>query len=915
MYRQSYSRNEEAQNSKLEMANLMIPPSNNDPFSRDALEFQGVVGLLLGFLSGPISRPLVETLEPGTDLGVIRLDLARVGEARDTLREGERPGLAWLKDPRPVLEKLGIEGMICTAFEILALVDVARAARDIRSLFAKTPYTQLDRLAGGVADFRGLVAQLGGKILPDGSVDSSASPELARIRRQIERLRQETEAALERLLRRLGHDQVLQDAVVTIRNDRFVLPVRAEEKRRVDGIVHGASSSGATVFIEPMETVPLNNELVEMQDREFAEIQRILAEFTEKLRAHRDDLERATEILSELDLAFAKAEFARQYDCCLPEIIGPTEKKTFPTEITEGTENKDNTEDEEHVQSGKKQSSSCSVSSVAFAVKSAVAQRTGPGLRELMLADARHPLLQKTLRAQNQQPVPLTLTLREPKTLLLISGPNTGGKTVALKTAGLAVLMAQAGLPVAASYARLPLFQRVLADIGDQQSIEANLSTFSAHVQNIQAMARVADGNSLVLIDEIGSSTDPTEGAALAVAVLDHFRARGTMSIVTTHHSRLKAYAAETPEALNAAMEFDEATLQPTYRLLLGLPGKSSGLDIAQRLGLEPSIVAKARSLIDPAEAEAAALVASLHEQKAALEREAARLRDREREVERQATEREQTFERERRAKLRDLDRRLEDTLKRNQEKWEGTVAEIRAEIQRLGQSVKSARGLDRQAARLVSATREAWNAEVLETMAQSAPAQDAVLAPPAVGDQVRVANVATPGTVTALVGDEGVEVQVGVLRMRLNNSEVRVLTRAAPAHQARHGASEAGITRSAGPSLPAASVDVSQGANAGAVGRGSLRSNFNLDAEVEAPAEINVIGTTAEEAREQVDKFLDDAFLAGRSTLRVIHGHGKGILRRTLHEMFASHPHVERFSPAPSNEGGTGATIVELKR
>jgi len=908
----------------------MTPPSNPDPFSRDALEFAGVIELVRGFLSGPISQPLLEVLEPGTNLDLIRHDLALAGEARDALREGERPSLAWLKDPRPIQQKLGVEGTVCTAFEILALVDLARAARDLRGLFVKTSYRNLDTLAGGLPDFRDLVAQLAGKILPDGSVDSSASSELGRIRRQIERLRQETEAALEKLLRRLGHDQVLQDTVITIRNDRLVLPVRSEEKRRVDGIVHGASSSGATLFIEPMETVPLNNELVEMQDREFAEIQRILAEFTEKLRARRDDLETATEILSEIDLAFAKGEFARQYDCCLPEVVDSGEEKRFTTEDAESTKKTQKTEERENSENGPSRSSlsrgglvqreteqmplapstpsvSSSVSSVPSVVKSS---SSGPGLRELMLAEVRHPLLQKALRTQNRQPVPLTITLREPKTLLLISGPNTGGKTVALKTAGLAVLMAQAGLPVAAGYARLPLFERVLADIGDQQSIEANLSTFSAHVLNIEAMARVADRDSLVLIDEIGSSTDPTEGAALAMAVLEHFRERGTTCIVTTHHSRLKAYAAETPETLNAAMEFDEATLQPTYRLLIGLPGKSSGLDIAQRLGLEPSIVSRARSFIDPAEAQAAALVASLHQQKDELVHETARLHDRERDLERQAAEREQKFERERRAKLQDLDRRLEQTLKANQEKWEKTIAEIRAEIQRLGQSVKSARGLERQASRQASATREAWNAEVLESMGQPAAIEEAVTdAPAAVGDRVRVANVITPGLVTALMGNDTVEVQVGALRMRLNHSDVRVLTRATPPKPAKPKISASDSLGSVGPASSTASEEAS---STSAVR--SLRSNFDMEMQVEAPAEINVIGTTAEEARERVDKFLDDAFLAGRSSLRVIHGHGKGILRRSLHEMFASHPHVGRFYPAPPNEGGTGATIVELK-
>ena len=888
-----------------------------DPFSRNALEFPGVVELLRGFLSGPISRPLVDALEPVPPSGIaaIRRDLARVGEARDALREGERPSLAWLQDARPIFQKLGIEGVVCTAFEILALVDVARAARDLRGLFAKTRYTRLDLLAGGMADFRDLVAQLAGKILPDGSVDSSASSELARIRRQMERLREEIEATLEKLLRRLSHDQVLQDAVITIRSDRFVLPVRAEEKHRVDGIVHGASSSGATLFIEPMATVPLNNELVEMQDREFAEIQRILAEFTEKLRARRGDLEAATEILSELDLAFAKAEFARQYDCCLPEFIEPVsgsaqQEETFATEGTARP-----------VAANKRQAE-LPIADCRLLTEELDGLPSGPignrqskignssrGLRELILADVRHPLLEKALRSQGRRPVPITITLREPKTLLLISGPNTGGKTVALKTTGLAVLMAQAGMPVAASYARLPLFDRVLADIGDQQSIEANLSTFSAHVINIEAMAQAADRASLVLIDEIGSSTDPTEGAALAVAVLEYFRERGTMSIVTTHHSRLKAYAAETPAALNAAMEFDEATLQPTYRLLIGLPGKSSGLDIAQRLGLEPSIVARARALIDPAEAEAAALVASLHEQKAELEREARRLRERQTEVEQHGREAEQKFERERRAQLRDLDRRLEETLRRSEDKWEKTIADVRAEIQRLGQNVKAGRGLERKATRLAGETREEWNAEVLEALGQPAAAEEAGTdAPPAVGDRVRVPNVGTPGVVTALVGNDRLEVEVGRVRMNLDNREVRVLARARP------GSAAVPATLRSRPAKSSAESGRVEVPAASGAARASPRSSFHMEDRGEAPEEINVIGTTAEEAQDQVDKFLDQAYMAGRSRLRIIHGHGKGILKRSLHEMFASHPHVEKFYPAPPNEGGAGATIVELK-
>jgi len=538
-----------------------------DPFSRDVLEFPAVIDLLHSYLSGPISEPLLERVSPHTRLEQIRRDLELARETREYLRESARPSLAALCQPSALLEKLRVKGLSLAALEILALVEVARAGLDMYRLLAhgaapraaeggrtafgptsasSTP--RLSELARALPDFRSLVTELGGKINPDGTVDSSASAELGRVRRSIARAKLEIRSSLERMLRRFSQDSVLQDAVVTIRNDRFVIPVRVEEKRRVQGVVHGTSSSGATVYIEPLETLALNNELVELQDREFAEVQRILGEFTRKLQERREDLGGAAEILSEIDWAFAKGEFSRQYDCCTPEIRPE---------------------------------------------------------RALRLHEVRHPLLEKSLRGLNRRPIPLSLALDAPKTLMIISGPNAGGKTVALKALGIVVLMAQAGIPVPAGEVKLPLFGRVLADIGDQQSIAANLSTFSAHVTNIESMAEVVEQNDLVLLDEIGASTEPNEGAALAVAILEHFRQRGAMTVVTTHHSRLKAYAAETAEAVNAAMEFDEATLEPTYRLLVGLPGKSSAFDIAARLGLEPSIVEKARSLLHPADAEA----------------------------------------------------------------------------------------------------------------------------------------------------------------------------------------------------------------------------------------------------------------------------------------------------------------------
>jgi DNA mismatch repair protein MutS2 len=673
----------------------------------------------------------------------------------------------------------------------------------------------LSELARAIPDFRTLVTELGGKINPDGTVDSSASTELGRVRRAIERAKLEIQSSLERMLRRYSQGQVLQDAVVTIRNDRFVIPVRVEEKRRVQGVVHGASSSGATVYIEPLETLALNNDLVELQDREFVEVQRLLGEFTRKLQDRREDLRRAADILGEIDWAFAKGEFSRQFDCCIPEI--------HPD-------------------------------------------------RAICLNGYRHPLLQVALRTFADL-VPLSLEIKSPKKIMIISGPNTGGKTVALKALGIAALMAQAGIPVPASEVKLPLFGRVLADIGDQQSIEANLSTFSAHVTNIEAMAQVVGPDDLVLLDEIGASTEPNEGAALAVAILEHFRQRGAMTMVTTHHSRLKAYAAETAEAVNAAMEFDEATLEPTYRLLVGLPGKSSALDIAARLGLEPGIVEKARSLLHPADAEAAALVAGLHQQRTEMERKLEELEVQKQEQEKRRERLELEFQKERRNKLRELDSRLDETLRQYAKTWEQSLEELRKQAA----PAKVVSKGERKATSLVREAREEWNTQVLEALGEPATTsqEPLVVRLMAVGDRVQVANVSTPGTIMALLPDGQVEVSVGLLKMRVSKGEVKAL-------------------------MPG-----------GATGRVATVSTPHGE---DVAEEFNVIGNTAEEARERVDKFLDQAFLGGRSRVRIIHGHGKGILRKTLHEMFAHHPQVEKFYLAPPPEGGSGATIVELR-
>jgi len=794
-----------------------------DRFSCRVLEFDAVKELLREFLSGPISHSLAAALSPGDELDSIRVALERVREARDYLREGNRPSLGGLEDPHPILDRLRVEGVSCTTREILSVVAVMRKGQELRKNFAGDSFPHLAGLADRLSDFRSLLSALDGKIHPDGSIDSSASPELGRLRRSIERLRNEIQTTLERLMQRLSRDKVLQDAVVTLRHERLVVPIRAEEKRHVPGVIHGASSSGATVFLEPMETVPLNNELVELEDREYAETQRILGEYTEKLRQRLADLLATASVLAELDVIFAKAAFAAAYDCCIPQLGG------------------------------------------------------GQGI---VLTDVRHPLLEHSLRRADRKSVPLRIRLQEPKSMMVISGPNAGGKTVALKTVGIAVLMAQAGIPVAATDAQLPLFHRVLADIGDQQSIQANLSTFSAHITSIRNMVEVVGPGDMVLLDELGSSTEPGEGAALAIAILERFRQSRALSFVTSHHGRLKAYGSEIAEAENAAMEFDEETLEPTYRLLVGLPGKSSAVDIAARLGLQEDILTKARELIGSEEAEASALLAALHEQRSLLESQLANIQAEENKLLARAAELEISAEQERRARLKELDARLEETLRAMEKRWDKVLADLRARVEK----PRLPRGVERKPLALKQEAREEWNAQVLNVMSETRPEQQiSPDTPVAVGDQVRVPNLSAVGTVIEIM-DDHLQVQAGNLRLRIARDEARIVARKAP---------------------PPDSI-------APPAGRLGMKVE---NASAEAPDEIDVIGKTAEEALDRVDEFLDRAYTAGRTRLRVIHGFGKGILRKNLHEMFAAHPHVEKFYMATSGEGGGGATIVELRK
>jgi DNA mismatch repair protein MutS2 len=667
--------------------------------------------------------------------------------------------------------------------------------------------------------------------MPNGEISDDASPQLKRIRAGITQAREKIQRSLEGILRARG--EPAGEDYITLRNDRFVIPVRASERRAVPGVVHGASGTGQTVFVEPLEAIDLNNRLVQLGEDETAEIARILEDLTERVRADRAPLEAAAAAIAHLDSIFARARFAREFDCVVP----------------------------------------------GFAADNS-----------LRIEGARNPVLEATLRPQGRKAVPLGLALGGGETVMVISGPNTGGKTVALKTVGLAALSAQAGIPVAAERAEMPVFDRVLADIGDEQSIAADLSTFSAHMLNLKSMLEVATERSLILVDEMGTGTAPDEGAALAVALLDEFRARHALTLATTHHDRLKAYASTTPGIVNAAMEFDEANLRPTYRLLVGVPGTSSGIEIARRLGLPSRVVEHAKASLSPESREARDLIAYLH-----------RSRDEMEEVKRQAREELAQLEADRRALQTDWVERQKKRIAELEKSFRETQKRLEVEVTRLTEDIKDRTlraQLEKQAGRrlgkIESEARAEADAAVVETLAASqadlgvaVAASEKPVAPEqlSAGQRILVKGFKQPVVFRRHDGRTA-EVEAGPLRMKVALADIVGIE--SESTQAKGGAVAAarprGITVHAQPS------------------------------DEPAAEEINVIGCTVEEATRRVDKFIDDAALAGKASVRIIHGHGTGALRRGLAEFLSVHPLVERIHAEAEDRGGTAITVAELK-
>ncbi len=788
-----------------------------------ALEFDRIVDAVRGFAQTPMGDERLGGLTPSVERRQVADLLAGTSEAARFLAQHGRLPLRAHPELPEILGALTVEGRALEALRLVALASfldsVDETCASIRRDSAAFP--RMAATALRAFSFRTEAARTRACIDPAGDVLDDASPALRGIRDRLRRQKTKLRGTLESYLRGRDTSKYLQDQVVTERNGRYVIVVKAEHRGDVPGLVHGASTSGASVYLEPLSTVEINNDIVALQEQEAEEVLRILLELTDAFRARATELDDTVEAAAALDVLQARARYSESIDGIEPVL-------------------------------------------------------SSDGAVELQAA--RHPLLKKA--------VPVTIKIVPPATVLLVTGPNTGGKTVALKTLGLLALMAQSGLRIpAADGSRLPVFKTVFADIGDEQSIEASLSTFSAHITNLASMDRDLVVPGLVLLDEVGSGTDPIEGGALGVAVIDHFRRRGATVMATSHYDALKSYASTTDGVASAAFGFAPSTFAPTYELIYGSPGRSLALEIASRLGLAASIVTAARNNLSTREAQLAEHLAKIDHDMRALEHDR-QLARREREslaAERsRLTQREQALKEREEASRKKLAENLETQAREAKKQIEGVIAKLKQKTQALADEAASRRintgasGAARVEARdAVDAVVQGILEPAGATSAQ--PAAPAVNVPVSVGARVVVSGLGLEGVVTAL-HDTTAEVDVRGKRMRANVRDLRVTGAAA---------------------APAAS---------------KVSVHTDLAPRESAPSELNVIGCTVDEALTRVERFLDESLLTDQRVLRFVHGHGTGQLKRAIAVFLREHPLVVNISQAPPNQGGGGVTVAELK-
>lgn len=805
-----------------------------------ALEFDRIIDAVRSFALTPMGDARLAALTPITDARAVARLLATTTEATLFMAKLGLFGIRAADDLPDTLDALKVEQRAIEPTRLLAFASFIESVSQTRLSIARSAitYPLLDATSALVVSFQRETSDVRRAIDPSGEVVDAASPALRGIRDRLRKQRTRLRGELESYLRGRDTAKYLQDQVITERNGRYVIVMKAEHRGNIPGIVHGASTSGASLFLEPLSTVEINNDIVALHEQEAEEVHRILLALTDAFRSRPDEVQATVEAATRLDVIQARARFS--------ELVDGVE----PTFTQDGT----------------------------FELLAARHPLLLPQVLDRLPPDA--DVDEGTRQSRKRDPVPVTIRLLRPSTVLLITGPNTGGKTVALKNAGLLALMAQAGLRIpVAQGSRLPVFQSVFADIGDEQSIEASLSTFSAHITNIASMDRELQTPALVLLDEVGSGTDPIEGGALGVAIIDHLRTRGATVVATSHYDALKTYASTTPGVACAAFGFDATSFAPTYQLVYGTPGRSLALEVAARLGLDPSIVANARRNISTRDAQLAEHLAKIDRDVRALEHDTRAL----------AREREELTALDSRLRQREdaLRQREESSRKRLSDAVEAEVRQARREIDEIIDGLKQrTERIAQGAGRLVTtgdtghARREARAAVDLIMRRHGepsgpSPSEAEPKRPPAVGDRVSVGALGIEGTVTEVKG-ENLVVDVKGKRMRADAREVRVLGGA--------------------PAPPRVNVHVDLQPRTGSV----------LD--------LNVIGCTVDEAITRTERFLDESLLTDQRSFRLIHGHGTGQLRRGLTAYLRQHPLVASVQAAPPEHGGGGVTLVELK-
>ena len=768
--------------------------------------------LVARFASSEAGRDRVIGLSPLDSSADALVRLGRVSEMRRLFEWGKTPPLSDAVDARPVLARCTIPGAVLDAASLLNVATAARVSRLVRSFMHQNreDCPLLWELASGLTEHRDLEKAIDHAIDEDTNIKDGASPALRKIRQEKARVSGKISKALAAILRKEGVETHLQESIVTIRNGRYVVPVKAGSRGKVSGIVHDTSQSGATVFIEPMQTVELNNTLRTLELEEKDEILRILRELTDAVRACSAEIEDGIARLCDVDIAYAGGRFSMEYDCSEPSVND--------------------------------------------------AGRT-------VIVGGRHPLLIRQAKADPDfGVVPLDVSLSDGRRGLLITGPNAGGKTVALKTVGVLVLLARTGFHIPCEDGTdIDLFDKVYADIGDEQSIELSLSTFSSRMQNVINILSNADGRTLVLLDEAGAGTDPLEGAAIARAVIEDLLEKNAVVFATTHHTSLKVFAHENDLIENASMEFDSDRFRPTYRLIQGIPGASHAFEIASRLGIEDRLIDRAKDYCGGATVEFEDLTRELLEKMKSLEERQTTVDAGRQEVERLRAEHEKRL-----AEVRDHDRELK---KQALKEAKSIVEDARRTARKYVKELK-ARQADAEEVRRLESEIHEESARLTEAAEELEDAR-APLAEVRVGERAFVKPLASDGVIMSLPDSRGrVEVLVGSLRAEIDvkdlfEAETREVKRAAP------------------------------------------RVFYEPK---EVPSEISVRGMTAEEAWEEVDKYLDGAVLCGYPSVRIIHGKGRGILSKRIREMLSGHPRVRSFRFGDYYEGSTGVTIVELK-